>query len=178
MFSFVVDLDGDGQPDLLEQSMYIYKGVGFRSPSSALGPDDIDWSIEHDLRTPYLWTSAPADLDGDGHADLVFIYGGDPMVPERVRVKLGPFPPGTIDMGAYHYELVFPPSGIASTPVVQLVDFDGDGRATMLISSSPADGSYTMHLLDLPWRVDARNWRNDEVDDPWAVGVGGLRREG
>lgn len=124
------DLDGDGFVDLVHEISGTENFDLFVVPGSVHGPDPDrttvfahdDLGVPHDVQTGHdPLQPTVADLDEDGHADLVVssaaqvLWGG----PEGPRV------------GGAHGRVPLPGSGYHTAPVAG--DFDGDGHTDLAV---------------------------------------------
>ncbi len=104
------------------------------------------------------------DFDGDGRPDLA-VSGGDPAgvgTPGAVRIVYAGTPSGSIDGGATvlrldaesHPDASFPGRGLrvadASRLLGQTGDFDGDGKADLLVSRVEKDSPDGINVLSTP----------------------------
>ncbi len=130
----VVDLDGDGQVDILQlfqNSSLLYQGVGvgrFAPPvvcDAATGPDYSDWRAEDIPPAPGRINACLGDWDHDGLLDVVTVAD------DRIRVWQ--------NRGEFKFEeclaqcgslgWISKPGAIACQPA----DFDNDGRCDLLL---------------------------------------------
>ena len=131
----VVDVDGDGAPDLFLSGapgteVLLNRSEGqFRNPSSLLLPPDL--SGQTGVRDV-----AFADLDGDGNLDLVGDFG------RQLELFRGR------EDGSFRVEpLALPPPRSGRPFRITLVDVDGDGDLDIVACVTPSGSSNGGHLL-------------------------------
>ncbi|MFJ3193035.1 FG-GAP repeat domain-containing protein [Streptomyces griseoviridis] len=124
------DLDGDGFADLVHEMSETENFDLFVVPGSAHGPDPDrttvfahdDLGVPDDVQTgDDLFQPTVADLDEDGHADLV--------VSGAAQILWGG--PGGPRVGGAHGRVPLPGSGYHTAPVAG--DFDGDGHTDLAV---------------------------------------------
>ncbi|MEU7324253.1 FAD-dependent oxidoreductase [Streptomyces griseoviridis] len=124
------DLDGDGFADLVHEMSETEDFDLFVVPGSAHGPDPDrttvfahdDLGVPDDVQTgDDLFQPTVADLDEDGHTDLV--------VSGAAQILWGG--PGGPRVGGAHGRVPLPGSGYHTAPVAG--DFDGDGHTDLAV---------------------------------------------
>lgn len=128
VFGALGDYDGDGILDVLgvpdsASPMSLFYGLGDGTFSAGQVIEQVsDWSAPDSgvlmMGMAGGWQALAADLDDDGHLDLVSIRGGDSAVAVRLGSGNRSAPFGTPTR--------YPTNGIASNAI--LADFDADGR--------------------------------------------------
>jgi RHS repeat-associated protein len=123
-----LDFDGDGRRDLLlfgtntPATWWVYRssGTGFLpgiNTGIAAGP---------------LATAAPADIDGDGRDDIVYLRDQRVWFRRSLGTGLGPEQPTPISAGGEA------PPVVVVSGILPPVDFDGDGRSDLLVRRQAA----------------------------------------
>ena len=130
----VGDFDGDGKPDLITHTtaperLNFYKGNGdgtFQPP------------VQSSPGIPYLFSSAVADLNGDGHLDLIFgTYSA-------IYVLLGN------GDGTFQQVQTYPVPNSGGINALVVADFNGDGHLDVAVAGSndavvfPGNGDGTL----------------------------------
>jgi hypothetical protein len=140
------DLDGDGQHEALEASLYgegqqVNTGRVFLIPW--LGPGERDLvdqaptRLDGELGLDRLGhDSEVADLDGDGQDDLVL---GAPGSPGKVLVFPGPLAPGVLTAADASRIWVGEQLEDNAGAALAAGDFDGDGQLDVAIGAPDAD---------------------------------------
>jgi len=130
------DFDRDGVPDAaLGQFMYSPTNLGLPDLGLVFGQGDGGFAVPARVATPGQPLAVElADLDSDGHLDVVATVAG---VAPAVRVALGHGgrgldPPVGVDVGI----------GIDSNAgELAVADFDGDGAPDLLVAGDPPSGA-------------------------------------
>lgn len=153
----IVDLDGDGQDDLVaagprpgEDRVYVFFGP--LPPGSAPDPGAADVIIEGMPGGEAGWSLAAGDFDGDGAADLAVGAPSDLMSAGQVYVFAGPLPSQTLTvLDATSTVLGEPGVGaIYAGWSVAAGDFDGDGVDELAVGACGHDQfSGRSYLFDL-----------------------------
>ena len=123
------DIDGDGEPDLLIgapdafKQAFVYHGPEFAAPAITL------FSPEGTASTGFGYTGSAADLDRDGHVDLLLGAPGLTFSHGAVRIYWGP--------EFARMDELFPSPGQGFGSGLATGDVDGDGFAE-IFSQSPA----------------------------------------
>ncbi|MFE6159518.1 FG-GAP repeat domain-containing protein [Streptomyces sp. NPDC056486] len=158
------DLDGDGSVDLTYESPDTESDFDvIVVPGSEQGPDDDRTTVltRDDLGVPDdiqsiddSWRPTVADLDGDGHADLIVsgaaqVLWGGPKGPQA---------------GGPQGRVPLPGSGYGSTAPIA-GDFDGDGHTDLAVyRSSLEDGE--LIVLEGPFKRSGAPARTVEIPSP------------
>eukprot|EP00300_Choanocystis_sp_HF-7_P011934 c17677_g1_i1.p1 GENE.c17677_g1_i1~~c17677_g1_i1.p1 ORF type:complete len:840 (+),score=119.21 c17677_g1_i1:50-2569(+) len=141
----VVDMDGDGDDDLLPSEQATAVNFYIRNTAECT-------FVQVDIETPCdaadssrATVIAHGDVNGDGHRDVVFSYpGSDPcrgiIVSLQDSMSVGTFP---LALSAQHDQpLIVEPSGVLSDEDEHftVADIDGDGDAEVISVSDDAGG--------------------------------------
>jgi hypothetical protein len=147
------DLNGDGKPDVLSQSNGVPLGQGAsgnqlntvlnHGDGTFFSPFPVDTAVTLSLGGDAV---AFADLNGDGHTDVVLGYSHQDGNGNYIGAALGTGD-GTFD-GIQELLLDLPHSAPA-TPYVQLGDFDLDGKIDAVVGTGElalgkGDGTFTL----------------------------------
>jgi RHS repeat-associated protein len=119
----VLDFDGDGRRDLLVMgtgtpaTWWVYRssGTGFLA------------GINTGIAAGPFATAAPADIDGDGREDIVYLRDQQAWFRRSLGTGVGPEQPTPISAGGEA------PPVLVVSGMLPPVDFDGDGRSDLLV---------------------------------------------
>ncbi|MFD0020734.1 FG-GAP repeat domain-containing protein [Streptomyces sp. NPDC058382] len=156
------DLDGDGLVDLVYENADTENFEVIVVPGSEHGPDHEHTTVltRHDLGVPDRiqtsddpWQPTVADLDEDGHADLVVsgaasVLWGGPKGPQA---------------GGARGRIPLPGSGYHTAPVAG--DFDGDGH-TDLVAFRDSNEDRKLVVLKGPFKRSGAPARIVEIPSP------------
>jgi hypothetical protein len=158
----LVDMTGDGKPELLVHSSDLVKPQGQAAAGGQLGFAEIDWSsplakarfhpitprsVENDAKYfRYTHGYGAGDMNGDGRVDLVTKDGWFEQ-PADAATAVWPFHPGP-----------FGPPGCRGGAQMFVTDVNGDGRSDVITSydahgcglgwfEQRADGSFAEHRV-------------------------------
>ncbi len=147
----LVDSDGDGRPDYLENASRSFSQVDLRD-ASALAPSGLGSAVAY------------ADLDHDGRLDVAASVPGDTVsgLARAGRVLLArgtAFGPETRDRGAVPSSLTAIAFGDSASANAELgyamvgCDFDGDGFADLAVSAPGANRVYVLRGATGPTQI-------------------------
>ncbi len=160
------DLDGDGSVDLVHEMSDTENFDVVVVPGSGHGPDHDrttvltrdDLGVPDDIQTgDEPWQPTVADLDEDGHADLVVsgaaqILWGGPKGPRA---------------GGPHGRVPLPGSGYSTAPIAG--DFDGDGHTDLAVFRFSNENQVV--VLKGPFKRSGAPARTVEVPSPVQEGA-------
>ncbi|MFI0237747.1 FG-GAP repeat domain-containing protein [Streptomyces sp. NPDC016845] len=161
------DLDGDGYTDLVHEISRSLKVDVVVVPGSEHGPDHDRTTVltQDDLGVPDdiqvgddAWQPTVADLDEDGHADLV--------VSSAAQILWGG-PKGPRADGA-HGRVPLPGSGYYTAPIAG--DFDGDGHTDLAVHRD-ANEDRAVVVLKGPFKRSGAPARTAETPSPVSEGA-------
>jgi alpha-tubulin suppressor-like RCC1 family protein len=123
----VVDVDGDGKPDIVVADwgadlISIFRNIG--APGSLAFAPRVDFPAGAGI-----YDLVVADLDGDGKPDIAW---SNPVIPD-IAVIRNTSVPGTIDANSFTAATNFIPVGDSESIVA--VDVDGDGKLDLIVGS-------------------------------------------
>jgi hypothetical protein len=142
-FTFAADLDGDGDDDLVATSgargsflTHLLAGPFDAGDTSVLDADTVLTEPE-ETHVP----AATGDFDGDGYTDLLMMGTEDGVY--TLGVVHGPVPSGAhVVVDLVEGTVRAPPGAYQFMSPVVTCNFEGDGRADVLVSSSLGDDYY------------------------------------
>jgi hypothetical protein len=147
--ALIVDMDGDGDGDLLISEWYgLNRLEWFENPLPDGNPRTDEWN-RHEIGQPKAHNIVAADLDGDGHLEIVTRQQGDPGG-EIVIWK-------SVD-GEWRSRSFVCPVGEG----MDAADINADGRPEIVIGgrwyTTPPDvlaGDFVEHVFTRDWAQDA-----------------------
>ncbi|MEO6850415.1 MAG: FG-GAP-like repeat-containing protein, partial [Mucilaginibacter sp.] len=174
----VVDIDGDGKPDLLV-TYYSFYGIGISVLLNRSTPGNIAFAPKVDIAynsVPYganTYIVETGDVDGDGKPDILIANSSL----KGVSVLPNTSTPGKVSfISRYDFE-----AGRQSSSV-KLADIDGDGKPELVISNLLDNTISILHNISSPGLINAASFEKHVdyacVTSPTDIVVGDLNADG